>query len=334
MAQWLKTLVAVFLALSGTYISEIVKSFFFWFKLWWDKSSKHPERQPLLSNSQLQGAVTARVDATQTETETEQNGSAYRNDDSQNHDEENPLDIVKRSKGGRETALNLLKHALQRGADFSGTHAVAMVSIITVMFAFFVAQVIAGVFSARVATDRAALISSAHCGIWAFDWEAGDEAAARADLQQYHEEARAGQYARNCYGSQNTTDSTRCDFFYRKSIGFTSTSLDKCPFTSHELCSGGLYSAVTFDTGLVDASSLGINSEILHKFRRKTTCSPLDMDYPYIRKGSSQDPKNTTYYYYYGRRFDDTAVPWVDINFTLQTSGYPFDWLAPVYSVQ
>ncbi|MCJ1250939.1 hypothetical protein MMC30_008167 [Trapelia coarctata] len=341
-AQWLKTLVAAFLALSGAYVSEIVKSFFFWFKSWWDQTSKHPERQPLLSNihmpdqnnnSQLQGEVTTQGGSTQPGRETDQNGDAHRNDDSQNPAQESPLDIVKRSKGGRETTVNFIKDSLQRGADFSGAHAFAMVSILTVLFALSVALIIAGVFSARVATDRAALLSSAHCGIWEFDDYAGDDAAARADLHEHQKEARAGQYARNCYGSQNATDSTRCDFFYQTKIDFTTASMDKCPFKSYELCLGGLYSAVTFDTGLVDASNLGINAEVTHKFRRKTTCSPLNMDYPYVRNETFRDPKNTTYHYYYGGRFDDTTVPPTEVNYTYQTSGYPFDWLAPVYSV-
>ena len=334
---------AVSLALSGPYIFEILKSFCYWLESWWDQKTNDPERQPLVStihvadqpnNSQLQHENSIQGTSTLTEREPDQNGDAHRNQESLFQEEETPVDIAKRSKGGREITKNYIQYALQKGADFSGSNALAILFILTVTFASFVAQIIAGVFSARVATDRAALLSSTHCGIWAFDGEAGDEAAARADLFEYQKEARAGQYARNCYGLQNLTDSTRCDFFYQTIIDFTTTSMDRCPFKSHELCPGGLYSAVTFDTGLVDASSLGINSQITHKFRRKATCSPLSMDYPYVRNKTFEDPKNTTYDYYYGRIVDDAVVPPKIRNFTHQTSGYPFDWLAPVYSVR
>lgn len=334
---------AVSLALSGPYISEILKSFYYWFESWWDQKSNDPERQPLVStthlvdqpnNSQLQRENTTQGSGTLTEIEPDQNRDAHRNEESQSQEDEGPVAIAKRSKGGRELTKNYIEYALQKGADFSRSHALAILFILTVTFASFVAQIIAGVFSARVATDRAALSSSTHCGIWAFDGEVGDEAAARADLSEYQKEARAGQYARNCYGLQNLTDSTRCDFFYETNIDFTTTSMDRCPFRSHELCLGGLYSAVTFDTGLVDASSLGINYQITHKFRRRATCSPLNIDYPYVCNKTFEDPKNTTYDYYYGRIVDDAVVPPKIRNFTYQTSGYPFDWLAPVYSVR
>ena len=229
---------------------------------------------------------------------------------------------------------NFLQDALKRGADFSGSHATIMVIIGTALLAAFVAQTVANVFSADIATGRAALSSSTKCGIWAFDTDAGDEAASRADLRDYQKEARAGEYARSCYDSSNVTNSMRCDFFYYPSIAFTSKSLDKCPFESYDVCLGGLYSAVTFDTGLVDASQIGINFETTHKFRRKTTCSPLNMNYSYVRNKTSHDSSEVTYYYYYGSTYDDTTEPPTSKDYTYKTSGNPFDWLAPVYSIK
>jgi hypothetical protein len=340
----MKTLVAVGLTLSGSYVFEILKSFPLWLITWWDQGTKHPENQPLLSVRQhsenAQGADSEQDgeapqgNGAQGDVEAPQDGDIHRVEDAQHRDEESPLDILKRSQSGRETIGNFIKYALQKGAGFSGSHALLMIMIGTIILAGFVAQTIANVFSADVATDRAAISSSTNCGIWAFDENAGDEAAARADLRDYQKEARAGEYARNCYDSQNATDSIRCDFFYHSSIAFTSKSLDKCPFGSYELCLGGLYSAVTFDTGLVDASQIGINFESTHKFRRKTTCSPLNMDYSYVRNESSRNSDDATYYYYYGSIYDDTTVPPTTTNYTYKTSGHPFDWLAPVYSVE
>jgi hypothetical protein len=99
-----------------------------------------------------------------------------------------------------------------------------------------------------------------------------------------------------------------------------------CPFEPFGLCRGGLCSAVTFDTGLVDANIIGVNSETAHKFRRQTTCSPLNMDYPYVNK-SSRGPNDTTYEDLYGSIYDEEGNK--AKTQTYETSGNPFSWLAP-----
>lgn len=341
-AQWMKALVAVGLTLSGPYVFEILKSFVLWPQAWWNLVSQHPETQPLLGVNQhsenaqgadsVQNGEALRGEGAQRDVESRHD--IRRVEDAQNLHEEGPLEILGRSRSGRETVWNFLKDALQKGADFSGSHATIMVIIGTALLAALVAQTVANVFSADIATDRAALSSSTNCGIWEFDMNAGDEAASRADLRDYQKEARAGEYARSCYDSPNVTDSMPCDFFYHPSIAFESKSLDKCPFGSYDLCLGGLYSAVTFDTGLVDASQIGINFETTHKFRRKTTCSPLNMDNSYVRNKTSHNSNDVIYYYYYGSTYNDNTEPPTNKNYTYKTSGNPFDWLAPVYSIK
>ena len=200
-----------------------------------------------------------------------------------------------------------------------------MIVIVTVLFGLFIAQAIAGVFSAKVASDRAGLSSSQNCGIWQFDENAGGEAADRDDLSNYQKEARASQYARTCYNSPNPTEPFSCGIFYNQSIAYTTRTHQPCPFASTELCHDGLYSAISFDTGYVDASTIGINSPATYKFRRTTSCSPLNMSEPYVLR-SPPDIKGTAYDYYYGRK-DNT-------NYTFNTSGRPFEWLVPVYSVK
>jgi len=240
--------------------------------------------------------------------------------------------ILASARGGREMAHELLAHCLQQTANLSISTTVLVIMFISTAFISFGAQVIAGAFSADIATSRAARSSSTNCGIWGFDDEnAGDEAAARSDIYNYQKEARAGEYAQNCFNPETVADSTRCDFFYNSSIDFTSKSFDRCPFKSQDLCRGGLYSAVTFDTGLIDASNIGVNSKNTHKYRRRATCSPLNMDEPYVRRLSSNHSTDTTYQYYYGSINNDAGDPIKE--HTFETSGTPFNWLAPVYSL-
>jgi hypothetical protein len=254
-------------------------------------------------------------------------------DHDQDHGQEETIrTIIDGPQNNREKAWKLFKYYAKSQNKPGSTQFLVWICI-AFIFAIWIGWLFMGIFSAKVATDRAALSSSTHCGIWTLDENAGDEDAARADLSDHQKEKRAGEYARHCYGSSIAVDSNRCDFFYRQDIPFTNKSGHPCPF-SPNLCLYGLYSAVSFDTGLVDASSIGINYKTTHKFRRNTTCSPLNMDYPYVRNETSLDSDETSYYYYYGSIFDDTSLPPMTRNYTYKTSGNPFNWLAPVYSVK
>ncbi len=237
---------------------------------------------------------------------------------------ESILDVLGNSNDSREVAWNLTRYSLDRLKKQTESPAIVLVVVTTIFFGIFVAQVVASTFSAKIASDRAGLASSKHCGIWQFDMNAGKEAAYRDDLDNYQKEARASQYARTCYNAPHPDDPFSCRIFYNQSIEFDTKIDQPCPFASSELCSGGLYSAVSFDTGLIDASVIGINAPVTHKFRRTTSCSPLNMSKPYIV--SSEGTNNSDYHYYYG--------PKDDIEYTFSTSGRPFEWLVPVYSVK
>ena len=228
------------------------------------------------------------------------------------------------SRDSREAASRLIRSSLDRLKKQRRSPDILVVVLLTMFFGLFVGYIVASTFSAKIASDRAGLASSQYCGIWQFDDKAGDEAAERDDLYNYQKEARASQYARTCYNAPNPDDPFSCRIFYNQSIEFDTKTDQPCPFASSELCSGGLYSAVSFDTGLVDASVIGVNAPVTHKFRRTTSCSPLNMSKPYIV--SSEGTDNTDYHYYYGRKDD--------IEYTFNTSGRPFDWLVPVYSVK
>ena len=233
-------------------------------------------------------------------------------------------DVLGNSKDSREVAWNLTRYTLDSLKKQTESPAIVLVVVLTIFFGIFVAQLVAATFSAKIASDRAGLVSSQRCGIWQFDIHAGKEAADRDDLDNYQKEARASQYARTCYHAPHPDDPFSCRIFYNQSIEFNTKTDQPCPFASSELCSGGLYSAVSFDTGLIDASVIGINAPETHKFRRTTICSPLNMSKPYIVP--SEGAKNADYHYYYGAKDD--------IEYTFNTSGRPFEWLVPVYSVK
>ena len=239
--------------------------------------------------------------------------------------DEDPANALNESQDSRDFVWNFVKSLLHGGAKQADSPSTIMIVIATVLFGLFVAQAIAGVFSAKIASDRAGLSSSQHCGIWQFNENAGGDAADRDDLNNYQKEARASQYARTCYNSPDPTGPFSCRIFYNQSIAYTTKIRQPCPFASHHLCHDGLYSAISFDTGHIDASVIGINSPTNHKFRRTTSCSPLNMSEPYVVQYSS-GTNGTAYHYNYG--------PKDSMKYTFNTSGQPFEWLVPVYSVR
>lgn len=241
------------------------------------------------------------------------------------HAGQSPADTLKNSADSREFVWKLVESLLHGGAKQADSPSNIVIVITTVLFGLFVAQAIAGVFSAKIASDQAGLSSSKHCGIWQFNEDAGGEAADRDDWYNYQKEARASRYARTCYNSPDPTGPFSCKVFYNQSLAYTTKTHQPCPFASSELCHDGLYSAVSFDTGYIDAGVIGINSPNTYKFRRTTTCSPLNMSESYVQR-SSASTNDTAYYYYYGPKHNTT--------YTFNTSGRPFEWLVPVYSVK
>ena len=320
-AQCMTAFVAVCLTLTAPYVFRILSRFIAWIGGLWPfkdspTSSSHQtsEAQPLLHEQQFFNHATT----------SQPNGFS-------NIILEHPYQTVgdvaaslQQYESSREAVAGFI-HRIRNGGQRFLT-STFMVVLAIILFGFFVVQTIAGIFSAKIATDRAALSSSKYCGIWKFDRNAGGEASDRDDIYNYQKEATASQYARNCYSAPSSAGSLGCNFFYNQSIDYSTKSDQPCPFQSPELCLNGLYSAVQFDTGIVDASVLGINFPSTHKFRRVTSCSPLNMNGSYVQGPSSEDMDNNTYYYHYGAK---------DIsNSTFKTSGTPFQWLVPVYSVK
>ena len=133
-----------------------------------------------------------------------------------------------------------------------------MVSVFFV--AIFVAESSGTILSANIVSDTTALVSSEKCEIGS--WYVTSQGAAY-------------EYARNCYHAE--LGANGCNFFYNQSIAYTEKHGQKCPFIS-EICANGSNSAISLDTGLVDAKVVGINSAAHLQFRRTTTCAPLRID--------------------------------------------------------
>ncbi|KAK3372201.1 hypothetical protein B0H63DRAFT_484060 [Podospora didyma] len=231
--------------------------------------------------------------------------------------------VLETSHGGRELSTRIRRYVCQR----NNRHRILLVFIGLGLFGVYVSWIILGIISSRVQVGNAALWTSEHCGVWTFDAEhAGEGAATRADVRDRSKEARAGGYARRCYETSDDSvlpSASDCSFFYQPAIGFTKTTTYKCPFPDAGVCAPGSLS-ITFDTGLVDASQIGINDATRHMFRRSTTCAPLSIESRFVRN----EVKNgtTTFYYDYGHRADGA-------NYTFSSTGNPFNMLAPAYRV-
>jgi len=229
--------------------------------------------------------------------------------------------VLVESKTGRDLFSETVTYARIR----ANRHKLSLALIGIVVFASFCARACIGFFSVLIATNKAALWASEQCGPYVFDSiGAGDDMAARADVYDREKESRAGAYAENCY--RNASDTTRplhCNFFYSQSVPFETTYTYRCPFPKQDICARGAQ-AVTFDTGLVDANSVGINDKYGYQFRRSTTCVPLNTDAPYVRNETADGIP--AFSYLYGTRIGRKD--------TFYSTGDPFNWLAPTYDVR
>jgi hypothetical protein len=155
-------------------------------------------------------------------------------------------------------------------------------SIVLVLVAliFTAATVAASIFSSLVvdASNIVVLVDSPDCG-----WESLIRMYSNAYV--YPVKAASAPYARQCYTSpgSNQTIPASCDVFVQRMIPFDTYNAS-CPFDKR-LCQKGVES-VKFDTGFVDVSSafgLNIDKSDAVKFRKKTTCSILSHEKPWVQ---------------------------------------------------
>jgi hypothetical protein len=194
----------------------------------------------------------------------------------------------------------------------------------TIVVTLAVGLIVGGYCLTNIRVDGAARLASEKCGLWLFEGENRSEAATRARMLDLEKEERAAQFAEDCYGRPSIAVS-RCKVLRQPRLpGAAPIYTNKCPFAP-EICLRN--QSVTFDTGLIDAKVLGINSPRMPKFRRSTTCTPLTMAYPFVQNTTSNG--TTTYTYHYGTKTEGTQTS----DQTYTTVGDPWDRLAPIYDL-
>jgi hypothetical protein len=153
--------------------------------------------------------------------------------------------------------------------------------------------------------------------------------ALRHALQSTNEAKRRAQGTTPSFATALRRPSSRCTATSSTRLVSTSTRHGclAAPMPHTEVCAPGQL-AVIFDTGLVDASSVGINDRNTYKFRRRTTCFPLNTGFSYVTKKIENGTE--TFSYYYGKKVDAN----ITTDYTLRTSGNAFDWLTPGYRVE
>jgi hypothetical protein len=234
----------------------------------------------------------------------------------------NALAKVYKDGGGFRDFVYVLRYSEELSQSYRILLGVFVFVLSCAMIGFYVL----GVSAARIQSNGPALLDSQKCGLWVFNrTSGGDEAATRAGIHDLEKETRAAEYAQNCYETPSKFDAIQCNFLYRSKLPFTPPQYSTdCPF-QNEICSQN--QTVTFISDDIDANELGINSGSSPQFRRRTSCTPLSMEYPFIQNRTENG--TTTYYYYYGGK----PLHHPPLNYTYTTTGDPFDRFAPGYDV-
>lgn len=181
-----------------------------------------------------------------------------------------PAGLVSRRKKWTKTVSRIWTNLIQRPFDI-----IASIFLSALFVGIFVAESSANVLSANIVSDTTALVSSAKCTFHSYS---------RCLLPTG---GAALSYSQQCYQAPLGADG--CNFFYNQSIGYKEKSEDICPF-AWPLCIKARNSTLTFDTGLVDASTIGVNSATQFQFRRTSTCAPLGSNsvlLRFARRGNS-----------------------------------------------
>ena len=146
----------------------------------------------------------------------------------------------------------------------------------SIFIGLFVAQSSNSILSARILTNKMALSITPRCSP---RFELSFDTAIAYTKQCYHAEERA----------------EGCSFFYNQTIKYIEKANETCPFRG-KTCAWGRRSALSFDTGLVNAHFLGINAPQKYQFRKKLLCAPLLPDGNFIISGITNNGKTCIYY--------------------------------------
>ena len=139
--------------------------------------------------------------------------------------EADPVQLLRHSESGRVIVLDLIQKLDKPN--------IASLIIATAVIGACVALSITGAFTPDIASNKVGLSSSEHCGIWQLDSEVGTEPVDR------DKEDRASEYARNCYGTQQTANTLSCKLFYNQSIAFNTYRDQRFPSPRQKSVQGG-----------------------------------------------------------------------------------------------
>lgn len=185
---------------------------------------------------------------------------------------------------------------------------------------------VSGVFLTAWSPAKSALSSSSICGVWMLSDTDANKTLDEYESEQGQKESRAGEYARDCYGSQSSTSLNRCSIFATPEIPTLKVTKEvECPFERKDYCAGDEYPAVKFDTGFVDAKLLGINVRSAPKFQRKTICVPLDVGSGFVEDVGEGDEKDHWGYSLGGTDDNET--------YTFKQYGDPFNFDVRSYTL-
>ncbi|MCJ1415593.1 hypothetical protein MMC32_001925 [Xylographa parallela] len=165
---------------------------------------------------------------------------------------------------------------------------------------YYMAAVVCGVFTAKLASNSAMLSNSPQCGMYLpaamlapsgvpLDWHTSVLPYA------YEAELDSANWAKNCYGDSDSKDG--CNFFVQPQIPYMVVENASCPF-DNEMCYYGANSGIRFYTPPISADSLGINAPRTFEIQRSTECAPLNRNETFIQ--ATKNGSSITFRYYYG----------------------------------
>ncbi|RMZ86720.1 hypothetical protein DV736_g6049, partial [Chaetothyriales sp. CBS 134916] len=159
------------------------------------------------------------------------------------------------------------------------------------------------------------LVKSGNCGLWVFDMEKANNATYEREIEyQSDKERRAAEYARICYRATSMANPEACSIFVERKLHYP----------------------IAFDTGLFPATKLGLNIPKSPMIRRKTTCTPLEMD-PFVEEvGLGPGGLDWQYQYKYGNvtyKNESGDGSTVHQPYTFLMPADPFRWGVGTYSL-
>ena len=186
---------------------------------------------------------------------------------------------------------------------------VTLFAVLISCAALFTLEGAASVFSADlIVSDDLALSQAKGCGVYRTALGGSATSNASRNIDQVTE-TDAASYADLCYDQPDGTDG--CNFFVDQQIPFRDLENQPCPF-GESLCPQDGSLAYGFETDLFPITKLGINVEEVYTAKRRTVCTPLNMNESFIQEAKLDGQKVLKYFYgSYHDLESDTPFTWI-----------------------